>query len=27
LFAITFVVLAIAKVMLARMEAGQGKKT
>jgi phosphate transport system permease protein len=27
LFAITFIVLAIAKVMLARMEAGQGKKT
>ena len=27
LFAITFVVLAIAKIMLARMEAGQGKKT
>jgi phosphate transport system permease protein len=27
LFAITFVVLAIAKVMLARMEAGQGRKT
>jgi phosphate transport system permease protein len=27
LFAITFVVLAIAKVMLARMEAGQGLKT
>ena len=27
LFAITFVVLAMAKVMLARMEAGQGKKT
>ena len=27
LFAITFVVLAIAKIMLARMEAAQGKKT
>jgi phosphate transport system permease protein len=27
LFAITFVVLAIAKIMLARMEASQGKKT
>ena len=27
LFAITFIVLAIAKIMLARMEAGQGKKT
>jgi phosphate transport system permease protein len=27
LFAITFVVLAIAKIILARMEAGQGKKT
>jgi len=27
LFAITFIVLAIAKVMLVRMEAGQGKKT
>jgi phosphate transport system permease protein len=27
LFAITFVVLAVAKIMLARMEAGQGKKT
>jgi phosphate transport system permease protein len=27
LFVITFIVLALAKVMLARMEAGQGKKT
>jgi phosphate transport system permease protein len=27
LFVITFVVLALAKIMLARMEAGQGKKT